>query len=95
LEGSYFHGWGIIVLAEKLEYSGYAEGHLVPRGKMIWVDGGIPKEVFDKLYEQRMMGPTERYGKLRVTGKFEYEGKFGHAGGYSYQIAPANVELLP
>ncbi|MBI4304564.1 MAG: hypothetical protein HY665_09555 [Chloroflexi bacterium] len=94
IEGFYFHGFEVVVLAEKLEYSGYAPGHLVPKGRMVWIDGGIPKEVFDSLAQQQMMGPLERYGKLRVTGKFEYGGKYGHVGAYDSQIAPSEVVLL-
>jgi len=94
IEGFYFHGFEVIVLSESLEYSGYAQGHLIPKGKMMWVEGGIPKEVYDKLYQQQMMGPLERYGKVRVKGKFEYGGKYGHIGAYSSQVVPLEVELL-
>ena len=31
LEGFYFQGFEVQVLAESLKYSGYAEGHLAPR----------------------------------------------------------------
>ncbi len=95
VEGFYFHGFETIVLSERLEYSGYAEGHLVPKGKMLWVEGGIPKEIYDKLNQQQMMGPAERYGKVKITGKFEYGGQFGHLGAYGSQIVPLEVELLP
>ena len=95
IEGFYFHGFEVIVLSESLEYSGYAQGHLIPKGKMVWVEGGIPKEVYDKLYQQQMMGPLERYGKVRVKGKFEYGAKYGHLGAYSAQIVPSEVEVLP
>ena len=94
LEGFYFSGFEIIVLAEKLEPSGYAQGHLIPKGRMLWIEGGIPKEIYDRLYQQQMMGPTERYGKIRVTGKFQYGGRYGHLGGYNAQITPSEVELL-
>ena len=47
IEGFYYHGFETIVLSERLDYSGYAEGHLVPKGSMIWIEGGIPKEVYD------------------------------------------------
>jgi hypothetical protein len=94
LEGFYFHGWEVNVFSEALKPSGYAEGHLVPEGQMIWIEGGIPKEVFDGLYKQSQTGYNERYGKLRISGKFQYGGKYGHVGGYSYQITPAHVELL-
>ena len=95
LEGFYFGGFEVIVVSEKLEYSGYAPGHLVPKGRMLWIEGGIPKEVYDRLYQQEMMGPSERYGKIRVTGKFQYGGKYGHLGGYNSDIIPSKVELLP
>ncbi len=95
MEGFYFHGFEIIVLSERLEYSGFAEGHLVPKGRLIWVSGGIPKEVYDKLNQQQMMGPVERYGKVKVTGKFEHGGKYGHIGGYDQQITPTETTILP
>ncbi|MFC1967859.1 hypothetical protein ACFLVX_00500 [Chloroflexota bacterium] len=94
IEGFYFHGFETLVLSERLEYSGYAEGHIVPKGKMLWVEGGIPKEIYDKLKQQQMMGPSERYGKLRIKGKYEYGGKYGHLGAYSSQIVPSGVEFL-
>jgi len=94
LEGFFFQGFEVQVIAEMLDYSGYAEGHLIPKGEMIWIEGGIPKEVYDGLYQQHMMGPEERYGKVKVTGKFEYGEKYGHLGGYNSQIIPSRVEVL-
>ena len=94
IEGFYFHGFEIVVLSERLEYSGFAAGHLAPKGRMIWVAGGIPKEVYDELTQQQMMGPSERYGKLVITGKFEYGGQYGHLGGYDFQITPIEAKLL-
>ena len=95
LEGFCFYGFEVMVLAEKLEYSGYAPGHLVPKGRMIWIEGGIPEEVYNELYEQRMMNPLENYGKVGMTGRFEYGSHYGHLGGYSSQIVPTEVVLLP
>ncbi len=95
VEGFYFSGFEVIVLSEKLEYSGYAEGHLVPKGRMVWIEGGIPEEVYGKLYQQQMMGPSERYGKVRVKGIFEYGAEYGHLGAYTSRIVPLEVELLP
>lgn len=94
IEGFYFQGFEVNVLSEKLEYSGYAPGHLIPKGRMVWIEGGIPKEVYDGLSQQQMTGPSERYGKLSMMGKFEYGGKYGHLGGYNSQIAPTEVKLL-
>jgi hypothetical protein len=95
IEGFYFQGWEVNVLSERLELSGYAEGHLVPKGRMIWVSGGISKEVYDKLNQQQQMGPTERFGKVRITGEFEYGGKYGHLGEYEQQITPTETIILP
>ena len=89
-----FSGFETIVLAERLEPSGLAAGHLNPKGQMVWIEGGIPKPVFDQLYEQHMMGPSERYGKVRVTGKFEYGSKYGHLDGFNAQITPAEMTLV-
>ncbi len=94
LEGFYFHGFETIVLAERLEPSGYAEGHLVPKGRMLWVESGIPLDIYNRLYTQSMMGPEERYGKVRITGVFSYGGEYGHLGGSNAQIRPREVELL-
>ena len=95
IEGFYFHGFEIVILSENLDYSGYAQGHLAPEGIMIWIEGGIPKEVYDSLYEQQIMGPSERYGKIRIRGKFEFGEKFGHLGQYDSRLIPLEVELLP
>ncbi len=94
VEAFYFHGWETIVLSETIKPSGYAPGHLVPEGKLIWVNGGIPKDIYDKLYVQQQMGPEERIGKLRIKGKFEYGGKYGHVGGFDAQLTPLETELL-
>jgi hypothetical protein len=95
IEGFYFHGFETIVLCEKLELSGFAPGHLVPKGRMIWVEGGIPKEVEDKLNQQQQMDSVEIYGKVRMIGKFQYGGKYGHLGGFDEQITPRETAVLP
>ena len=94
IEGFYFHGFEVIVVTEELAPSGYAEGYLIPKGRMLWVEGGIPLEIYNRLYTQSMMGPTERYGRVRITGRFSYGGQYGHVGGYDAQITPSEVELL-
>lgn len=95
VEGFYFQGFETIVLSEDLVYSGHAPGHLVPEGRMMWVEGGIPKGVYDDLREQHMMGPSERYGRLRITGRFQYGEKYGHLGYFDHQITASEAELLP
>ncbi len=95
IDGIYFHGFEIILLSEGLAFSEFAYGHLVPEGKMIWVEGGIPKNIYDKLYKQDIMGPEERFGKVRLSGKFEYGQEYGHLGGYDSQIIPSEVVIIP
>ncbi|MFC1958727.1 hypothetical protein ACFLV6_02295 [Chloroflexota bacterium] len=94
IEGYYYQGWETIVLSKKLVYSGYATGHLIPDGEMLWIEKGVPKEIYDSAYQQQMMGPLERYGKVRITGRFEYGDKYGHVGAYSSQILPLDVKLV-
>jgi hypothetical protein len=91
IKGYYFSGFEIIVLSEKLSYSGQVEGHLIPSGRMLWIEGGISKEIYDNLNQQEMMGPTERYGKISIKGTFEYGGQYGQLGQYNYQIIPSEV----
>ncbi|MHA2067627.1 MAG: hypothetical protein ACXABY_24960 [Candidatus Thorarchaeota archaeon] len=88
-------GWETIVLCEELVYSGKAPGHLIPKGKMLWIEQGVPKEIYDNAYQQEMMGPLERYTKVRIEGKFEYGRKYGHVGGFDSQIIPLEVDLVP
>jgi hypothetical protein len=95
IEGFYFQGFEVDVLSERLVPSGYAEGHFVPEGRMMWVEGGMPQNIYEQLREQEMMGPLERYGKVRVKGKFQYGGQYGHLGSYNAQITPYEAELLP
>ena len=62
---------------------------------MLWIEQGVPKEIYDNAYQQQMMGPLERYGKVRITGKFEHGEMYGHVGGFDSQIIHFEVELLP
>jgi hypothetical protein len=95
IEGFYFQGFEVDVLSERLVPSGLADGHLVPEGRLMWVEGGMPLNVYEGLFEQGMMGPRERYGKVRVTGVLHYGGQYGHLGNYDAQITPREAELLP
>ena len=94
LEGFFFLGFEIMVISEELHYSGYAEGHLTPSDRMIWIEGGVPTNIYNNLYEQNMMGPLERYGKVLIKGIFEYDGQYGHLGAYEFQITPQEIQLL-
>jgi hypothetical protein len=61
---------------------------------LLWIDGGIPREIYDRLVQQNMMVPDERYGKVKINGLFGYGGKYGHLGQFEFQVKPTLVELL-
>ena len=94
IEGFVFLGFETMVLSEELKKSGYAEGHLIPGERMLWIEGGIPTDIHDELHEQHMMGPYERYGKVLAKGVFQYGGQYGHLGAYKYQISTSQIQLL-
>jgi len=94
LEGFVFLGFEIMVISEELKYSGYADGHLIPSGRMLWIEGGVPADIYNGLYIQNMMGPSERYGKIQIKGIFEYGEQYGHLGGYEFQITPQEIQPL-
>jgi hypothetical protein len=94
IEGYFWQGWETIVFAEELDYFMSSRRALAPGGRMMWVEGGIPKDVYDRLYVQSGPAGDERFGKVKVTGTFRYGGKYGHVGGFNAEIAPVSVTLL-
>ncbi len=100
VEGFVFLGFETMVLSEELKKSGYAEGHLIPGERMLWIEGGIPTEIYDQLQEQNMPGDyegraePEKFGLLKVKGIFSYGGQYGHLGAYKYQISTSQIQLL-
>ncbi|MDD4860284.1 MAG: hypothetical protein PHR56_08830, partial [Dehalococcoidales bacterium] len=96
LEAFYFSGFEISALSESVGPASSGPWRIVPTGTLIWVEGGIPKEVYDKLYGQTATpsGYTERIGKLKITGKFETGRKYGHLDSYDYKITITGAELL-
>lgn len=96
LDGFFFDGFETTVLSERMEYSGFADGHLWPKGQMIWIENNpILSEIYGQFFEQTMIGPTEHYGIVHVEGRFEHGGGYGHGGGFVAQIVPTAVKLLP
>lgn len=96
LDGFFFDGFETTVLSERMEYSGFADGHLWPKGQMIWIENNpVLSEIYGQFFEQTMIGPTERYGNLHVEGMFEHGRGYGHAGNFEAQIVPMAVKLLP
>ncbi len=95
IEGFYFDSFEFIGLCERLTV--LDNGRFAPDGEVIWINSGLPVEVYNRLSSQQAFpdGFVQHYGRIKVTGKFEYGGKYGHLGGFRFQITPENVELLP
>ncbi len=95
VEGFYFDSFEFIGLCERLTV--LDNGRFAPDGEVMWLNGGLPKEIYDKLSSQQVElgGFVQHYGRMKVTGKFEYGGKYGHLGGFRFQITPENALLLP
>jgi hypothetical protein len=95
LEAFYFVGFEIAVICESVGPAQYDSGRLVPNGTLVWVDKGISEELFNKLYIQNKTpsGYPEHIGKLKIMGKFEAGGKYGHMNAYQYKISFTSAEI--
>ncbi len=96
VEGYYFSGFEIVVLTGSLQPSTFAEGNVNPTVPMIWLTGNFPQDIHTGLNVQNNTpsGYPEYYGKIKVTGKFEFGGKYGHLNAFNYQIDVNSVEKL-
>ena len=100
IEGFYFQTFETNVFCDTLQVQSGTTDYLIPKEPLVWVEGGLPKDVYDKLVtETRPNFAPAYYGKLRMTARFDYGGKYGHLGGFRYQLTiPAiqpQVEFLP
>jgi hypothetical protein len=94
-EAYVFTGFEIQVLAPGLTPRSGLSG-LIPAEPRIWITGPFPQTVIDRLYTQNdtPSGYPERYGKVRVTGTFQYGSKYGHMDAYQYQLVVSDAVLL-
>ena len=95
VDGFYFTGPDVTVLTPNLDFSGVVTGYLVPSGWVLWLEGDVPQDVLDGLQQQEMLGSSERFGRVRVTGRIEGSESYGHMGRYRYQIVPVRIESVP
>ena len=88
LDAFYFSGFEISALSESLEPSGSSTGNLVPAGTLIWVAGGLSQALYKSCIPRpnTASGYAERFGKMRIAGKFESGASYGHLNSYNYQI---------
>ncbi len=96
VEGYYFSGFEIVVLSESLQPSTFAEGNVNPSTPMIWLTGSFPDDIHNGLIVQNNTpsGYPEYYGRVKLTGTFEYGGKYGHLNAFNYQLDVTSVEKL-
>jgi hypothetical protein len=97
VEGFYFSGFEIAALSTELLTATYNPNNLTPKQPLIWITGNLGQDVYDNLYHQSNTpsGYTENFGKVRITGTFQYGSKYGHLDAYSYQITVTGGVLLP
>ncbi len=98
VDGIYVSGWESTVLAENIKFTvndSDASKELNILGKPIWFAGFIPLDIQNKLYQNTSpaAGP-QHFGKVRVTGLFEYGDNYGYGKIYKYRITATKVELL-
>ena len=93
VEGFYFDSFEFMGLCEGLTID---NGRFIPDGEVIWINGGLPQAIYKRLSSQEAFsgGFIQHYGKIRVTGKFEYGVGYGHLGSFKYQITPEKAEFL-
>jgi hypothetical protein len=97
IQGFWFDGFEIEVLAERLDPSSFAEGNVQPGGTKIWVKSGLPEEVSKQLKVQpnNPTGYPAHYGKVELRGTLEYGGQYGHMNAYQYQLTVQSAKILP
>ena len=97
IQGFWFDGFEIEVLAEQLISSDFAPGNLQPNGLKIWVKNGLPEDVNQQLYLQanNPTGYPAHYGKVELTGILEYGGQYGQMNAYQYQLTVQSAKLMP
>jgi hypothetical protein len=96
VEGIYLNDWAVTVLADDVRFIGGGDTkELEIYGNSIWFSGFLSKEIREELYSYTSpeAGP-QRYGKIRATGVFETEGKYGNMNQYRYRITVDSAELL-
>jgi hypothetical protein len=91
----YFSGFEIQALAGALSHPA-GSSRWMPDQPLIWITGNIPQNVIDQLHTQTdtPSGYTERFGKIRVTGKFEFGGKYGQLDSYLYRLTATDASIL-
>jgi hypothetical protein len=94
--GYVFHGFESAVICQYLDGNSSSETYLRPGGVQIWYTGNLPKEVDEKLHVNNNdpTGYPAYYGRVEVTGIFEYGESYGHLGAYKYQLQITGAKFI-
>jgi hypothetical protein len=94
-EAFFFYGFEIEALSGGLTHQNNSS-LWTPTNPRIWFSGNIPQDVTDRFYTQTdtPSGYPERYGKIRITGTFQYGGAYGHLNAYNYQLVATGAVYL-
>jgi hypothetical protein len=97
VDAYYFSGFEISALAASLVPSTYTPSNVTPAQPLIWVTGDLGQSVYQNLKQQTNTpsGYTEYYGRVRITGLFQYGGHYGHLDAYNYLITVNAAAILP
>jgi hypothetical protein len=95
-EGIYIKGWEWSLLAESVVYqSSGANPGLSSIGQVIWFNGGLPVEEYEKIHSEDTPGAGRQYYcKVKIIGKFEYGGQYGNMGASKSQITTSKIEIV-
>ncbi len=96
VQGYWFDGFEISVLAQRLGPSSFRPGNVQPEGELIWAKNGLPENVTQglSLQPENPTGYPAHYGQVELTGLFEYGGQYGHLGAYRYQLTVRSAKLI-
>ena len=94
VECFYFSGFEINSLTAALVPSG-SSSRLTPLQPLIWVSG-LTINLQSQLHSQSdtPSGYKEYFGKVRMTGVFNYGGKYGQLDSYIYQLRVSAAAVL-
>jgi hypothetical protein len=94
--GYVFHGFESAVICESLDLRNPEDSYYRPTGVQIWFTGALPDEVEKGLFMQNNdpTGYPAYYGRIEVTGVFQYGENYGHMDAYKYQLQVTGAKLI-
>jgi hypothetical protein len=97
VDAYYFSGFEISALSSALVPSTFNPANITPVQPLIWTTGSLGETAHQALKQQSNTpsGYTEYYGHVRITGIFQYGGKYGHLDAYGFLITVTSATILP